>query len=107
MAEKIYVGQGKIVGQYGNIGASVCIDDLLPHATTAKNGKKYVNIIISKMKNPNEWGKTHSIVIDDWKPDSFKANRTPEDDDRQPPDTNDASQFPADGNDIDVSDIPF
>lgn len=69
MAEKIYLGSGKKVGQYGNIAVSVCLEDLQPHAKKSeKNGKHYVNLIVSELKTPNQWGKTHSVYLDEWQP---------------------------------------
>lgn len=70
--EKIYCGSGKTrSGQYGEFyGISVCIDDLPEeHITTAKNGKKYINLIVNKKKEADQYGKDLSVTVDTWKPD--------------------------------------
>lgn len=102
MSDKIYVGKGKKVGQYEIISASICIDDILPHAVKSdKNGKRYVNIDISQMRSPDQWGKTHTISINEWKPDPSKA-KTQE---NQQPEKKEEIDYPSD--DINPEDIPF
>lgn len=71
--EKIYVGSGKTrSGQYGEFyGISVCLDDLPDeHITTAKNGKRYVNLTVNKKKEADQYGKDLSVQVDTWKPDT-------------------------------------
>jgi hypothetical protein len=64
---KIYVGKGK-KSNYG-IKVSICLSDLpAEHITTANNGKKYINLEVSEMKQPDQWGKTHTVTVDTWKP---------------------------------------
>jgi hypothetical protein len=108
MAEKIYVGQGQKVGQYGNVSFSICLDDVEQYATaSAKNGKKYVNLIMSEMKTANQWGKTHSVAIDEWKPDpNYKK---PENTGYQKPAPDESAQPEPESNEpeINVDDIPF
>lgn len=72
--EKIYVGQGKEFGQYGNIGVSICIEDATPHFKKGKNGKTYLNIVIAKRKTKGQYGDTHSVTINDWTPDGSKKS---------------------------------
>ena len=58
--EKIYAGSGKTRnGQYGEFyGISVCLDDIPEeHITTARNGKRYVNLTINKKKETDQYGK--------------------------------------------------
>jgi hypothetical protein len=70
MAEKKYVGSGKKIGQYGNIAVSICLSDLDKNADikTAKNGKKYLNVIVSERRSVGKFGETHLIYINDYKP---------------------------------------
>lgn len=104
MAEKIYVGQGKVVGRFGIISASVCLEDLIPHGQKSpKNGKTYVNIDISEMRAPNKWGKTHTISINDWKPDPSKRR---DDHQTSPERPKEADEVRYD-DDINPEDIPF
>jgi len=71
---KIYCGSGKSVGQYGQISISVCMDDLASdYITTAKNGKRYINLKLSPKKETDQYGKTHYLEIDTWKPEPRNA----------------------------------
>ena len=73
--EKIYCGSGRTkTGQYGDFfSVSICLDDIPEeHVTTAKNGKKYVNLNINKKKEADQYGKDLSVQIDTWKPDQPK-----------------------------------
>lgn len=75
MENKIYCGSGKTqISQYGEFyKISVCLDDLPEeHVNTAKNGKKYVNLIISRKKETDQYGKNLSVTVDTWKPNSEK-----------------------------------
>jgi hypothetical protein len=75
MSEKIYIGRGKKVGQYGTIAVSICIDDIPEeHITKALvNGKRYLNLNISEKRDVDQYGFTHSVAVDTWKPDKDKA----------------------------------
>jgi len=69
MNEKIYIGNGAEFGQYRSIGGSICLDDI-PNEfiTTGKNGKRYFNYTINRKRETDQFGKTHSVEIDQWKP---------------------------------------
>ena len=70
--EKIYCGSGKTkTGQYGDFySVSICLSDLpKEHITTAKNGKKYVNVVINKKRETDQYGKDLSVTVDTWKPE--------------------------------------
>lgn len=62
MAQKQYVGNGVAFGQYGCIKFGLKVSDLVP------NGKGYVNLVIGPKREPDKWGKTHTVWVDDWKP---------------------------------------
>lgn len=65
MTEKKYVGSGKVIGQYGNIAVSICLSDLDKEADikTAKNGKKYLNVVIGERRNVGKYGETHTVSV--------------------------------------------
>ena len=74
--EKIWVGHGKEFGNYGDINISVCLDDIpSAHKQTGKNGKTYLNLVVSKKREADQWGKTHSVRVDTWKPDQAPASQ--------------------------------
>jgi hypothetical protein len=79
MSEKIYCGRGKKVGQYGTIAVSICIDDIPEeHITKALvNGKRYLNLNISEKRDVDQYGFTHSVAVDTWKPEA-KAQPAPQ-----------------------------
>ena len=68
--EKIYCGSGKTVtGQYGEFEkVSICLDDIPnEHISLANNGKRYVNINISKKRETDQYGKNLVVIVDTWK----------------------------------------
>jgi hypothetical protein len=71
--QKIYVGSGKTQsGKFGEFyKVSICLTDLpAEHITTAKNGKKYINLAINKKQAPDQYGKDLSVQVDTWKPEA-------------------------------------
>ena len=65
--EKVYLGYGKEVGNYGMINFSleekVINDNLVEY-----KGKKYLRATISKLKSPTQYGQTHTITLDQYTP---------------------------------------
>lgn len=68
MSNKRYIGNGKINAQYGIINFSVCLSDLEPEDIFEYNGKKYVKLSVGEKKTES-YGKTHSVWVDDFKPE--------------------------------------
>jgi len=72
MSEKIYCGKGK-ASRFG-VRISVCLSDLpREHITTANNGKKYISLDVDAKREPDQYGNTHSIKVDTWKPGQQKS----------------------------------
>lgn len=63
--EKIYVGNGREVGEYGNIAIGICMEDIAKYAKLS-GAKHWVNLIVGKRKSPSENGKTHWVIIDEY-----------------------------------------
>jgi hypothetical protein len=68
---KIYCGKGKEIN--GKFGAfykiNICMDEIpAEHVFKAKNGKKYVTLNMNMMRQEDDRGNTHTIVVDTWKP---------------------------------------
>ena len=76
MDEKIYVGKGKTIGQYGHVSFSIDIDAVTPYIFEY-NGKRYVKLILTQMRQPDQYGKTHTVSIDTWKPEENQKNQNP------------------------------
>ena len=71
--QKIYVESGKTQsGKFGEFyKVSICLSDLpAEHITTAKNGKKYINLAVNKKQAPDQYGKDLSVQVDTWKPEA-------------------------------------
>ena len=68
--QKIFVGNGKENEQYGFINFSVCLSDLPQEHVSEFKGKKYINLTVSKRKEVSEYGKTHNVTINTFKPES-------------------------------------
>ena len=73
--KKIYVGNGKENEQYGFVNFSVCLSDLPQEHVNEYNGKKYINLTISKKKEVDAYGKTHAVTVNTWKPEG-QSNTT-------------------------------
>ena len=72
MAEKIYVGNGTSKFDGNQVACSVCLTDLPQEHMFEYNGKKYIKLIVQEKKNPDEYGKTHYVAVDTWKPEPKK-----------------------------------
>jgi len=69
--QRIYCGSGKKADKYDIINISVCLSDLPKEfITESKNSKKYINLKVVGKKEADQWGKTHSVEVDTWKPEA-------------------------------------
>lgn len=47
-----------------NLFGSICLSDIPKELiTTAKNGKKYLNIEVKQMRQPSQFGHTHTVKV--------------------------------------------
>ncbi len=69
MADTIYCGSGKEKFDGDLISISVCLEDI-PEEFKKKhtNGKTYINLDVSKKREEDQWGKTHAVKVDTFKP---------------------------------------
>jgi len=67
---RIYVGNGKKPNaEFDLTNFSICIDDCKDYLTKSeKNGKTYLNLTMGANKQVSSFGTTHSIWINDYKP---------------------------------------
>ena len=78
MSEKIYLGKGRASDEYDLINVSICVSDIPKEKiVTAKNKKKYLNITVARMKEVDQYGKTHTVYIDEYKPKTEKNDPEP------------------------------
>ena len=70
MNNKIFCGSGKEFGIYGTVNISVCLSDLpKEHITEGSSGKKYIRLKLNRKREPDQYGHTHSLEVDTWKPE--------------------------------------
>ena len=62
----VFLGSLKPVGQDGLKGRVYLNDETIE---IDDKGRKFIPIIIWKKKTPSEWGHTHSLQYDSWKPE--------------------------------------
>ena len=81
--EAVFCGNGKeVTFQDGNsiVNFSVALSKIKDHVYEY-NGEKYVNLTICPNKGgENEYGKTHYVKVNTFKPDASKAEAQEEDD---------------------------
>lgn len=92
-----------MVGQFKTIAISVCLSDVMGDAFEY-NGKSYVKLMVGEMRQKDERGKTHTVWIDDFKPES-QRERVPQSYEEQQA-QEDASAGSAE-EEINPDDIPF
>lgn len=111
--QKIYVGSGREVGKFGNIVISFALEDANKYAKKSKNGKHYLNLLIGKRQEPDKYGKTHYVAIDEWEvktPQEKEAVRETEKEltEQYGPKREESKEtVETDNDEIDVKDIPF
>ena len=72
MEEKIYVGSGTEKFDGNLVSCSLCLTDLPKEHIFDYNGKKYVKLNITKKRETDQYGKTHYVAIDTYKPETKK-----------------------------------
>ena len=67
--DKIYVGSGKEKFDGDQVAVSVCLSDLPKDWIFEYNNKKYVKLTVQKKRETDQYGKTHYVAIDTFKPE--------------------------------------
>ncbi len=76
-SERKYVGNGKKVGNYDLVNFSIKMSHAQSHIYDYK-GEKYLRMTMGANKDgANEYGQTHKIWIDEYKPDVNANNNAP------------------------------
>jgi hypothetical protein len=80
--KRIFCGSGKKANNYDIVNISVCLSDLPKEfITEAKNKygvvKKYIKLKVVAKREPEEYGKTHSVEVDTWKFEEKKDDKVP------------------------------
>ena len=78
--EKIYVGNGVSKFDGNMISCSICLTDLPQEHMFEYNGKRYIKINVSaKRGGADEYGKTHYLAVDTYKPEPKKEEAVADD----------------------------
>jgi hypothetical protein len=67
--DKIYIGSGIEKFEGNLIEVSLCISDIPKEWIFEYQGKKYLKIKVQKKREPDQYGKTHSVEINTFKPE--------------------------------------
>jgi hypothetical protein len=65
--ERKYVGRGKKAGNFDLVNFSIS-ESKVKENWFEYNGERYLKLTIGALKNPDNYGKTHSVWIDNYKP---------------------------------------
>lgn len=68
MNEKKYVGSGKKVGNYDLINFTIS-EEKTKGAWIEYKGKRYLKLTIGNKKEADQYGKTHSVWLDEYVPE--------------------------------------
>tara|TARA_R110002050_G_scaffold90955_1_gene191216 strand:+ start:208 stop:468 length:261 start_codon:yes stop_codon:yes gene_type:complete len=74
MNERKFVGSGKKVGNYDLINFTIN-EEMTKDAWFDYNGKRYLKLTIGNKKEVDQYGKTHSVWLDEFKPDEKKVEQ--------------------------------
>tara|TARA_R100001443_G_scaffold117222_2_gene140593 strand:- start:2096 stop:2338 length:243 start_codon:yes stop_codon:yes gene_type:complete len=72
MSEKIYVGSGVEKFDGDLVEISVCLSDLPKEFMFEYNSKKYIKLKVGKKREEDQYGKTHHVSVDTYKPEKKK-----------------------------------
>lgn len=70
MSEKKYVGTGRQAPNGMEIVNISIAESKIKDFWSEYNGERYLRLGISKKKEADQYGKTHSVYIDEWQPSS-------------------------------------
>ncbi len=75
--ERQYVGRGKKAGNFDLVNFSIS-ESKIKDSWFEYKGERYLKLTIGALKNPDNYGKTHSVWIDNYEPkgDGGKATET-------------------------------
>jgi hypothetical protein len=73
--EKKYVGNGTQSGEF-YVNMSLKKSQLDPHFYEY-NGEQYIRLTLGKLKEENQWGKTHSVWVNDYQKDEQTTAKAP------------------------------
>jgi hypothetical protein len=80
--EKIYCGSGIEKFDGNLVETKVCLSDIPKEHIYEYKGKKYINLNVQKKRKTDDYGKTHYVEVNTWKPEKKEPeHKEPETDD--------------------------
>lgn len=76
MSDNIFIGSGQEKFGGNLVEGSICLSDIPKEHITEYKGKKYLKIKVQRKREPDQYGKTHSISVNTFKPEQ-KSNDLP------------------------------
>lgn len=76
MSDKKYVGTGRQVNGLDIVNISIA-ESKVKDYWSEYNGERYLRLGVSKKREADQYGKTHSVYIDEWKPKTDGGNSKP------------------------------
>lgn len=70
-----YVGKGVKVSQFDLVNISIAKSKLEPH-WYEYNGEHYIKLTVGGLRETDQYGKTHSVWINDYKPNENNSNNS-------------------------------
>lgn len=70
--KKIYVGSGVEQFEGNLVEATICLTDIKENASEhifEYSGKKYIKVKVQKKQETDQFGKTHYVEVNTWKPE--------------------------------------
>lgn len=74
-SKKVYLSNLKTIGQTGGLKGRIYMDKIREHLVTDDKGREYIQFTIWPNKETDQYGNSHAMVLDDWKPDPSKATQ--------------------------------
>jgi len=76
MSETIYFNSARGKKTMYGTRLSFNVEKLIEELKQYKNESGYCNVIVKDRKTPDKYGNNVYVILDTWKPDPTKANKT-------------------------------
>jgi hypothetical protein len=76
MSDKKYVGTGRQAPNGMEIVNISIAESKVKEFWSEYNGERYLRLGVSKKREADQYGKTHSVYIDEWQPTSNNNNQS-------------------------------
>jgi len=74
--ERFYVGNGVAKFDGDQVACSLCLSDLPKEHVFEYEGKKYIKLKVTKKREVDQYGKSHYVEVDTWKPEQKQVQQS-------------------------------